>query len=67
MPIVFRNSPVFVQIFKEVSMVELTGGDSPYKQSVDNSVLLVAGCIVLVVFGEYLFQRLHCNLWMRDY
>ena len=33
-------------------MVDLAGDDSPYKQSVDNSVLLVAAAIVMAVFGK---------------
>lgn len=34
-------------------MVELAGEDSPFKQSVDNNVLLVAAVIVLAVFGAF--------------
>ena len=34
-------------------MVDLAGDDSPYKQSVDNSVLLVAAAIVMAVFGKF--------------
>lgn len=40
-------------------MVELAGEDSPFKQSVDNSVLLVAAGLVALVFGESMQQHEH--------
>jgi len=46
-------------------MVELAGEDSPFKQSVDNSVLLVAAGLVALVFG-YLAYRMVSSLKEKE-